>query len=153
MANPKMTVAEMYEAEIATAAWRRSSWTPENGYLALATIGGEEVIDSADIGDYQGDCLALLRDPETGLYAFVEWGYGSCSGCDTLQGAEGNLPEIQAIADDLHPMGEAWKSAPDMLTWFMDRDWAAHYYGKDTECVQFVARVISTLRDATIAGL
>lgn len=36
------------------------------------------------MGSYQGDAVVLLK--REGLWGFLIFGYGSCSGCDALQG-------------------------------------------------------------------
>lgn len=40
------------------------------------------------VGDYQGDYFAIVQGPD-GRIGFVKIGYGSCSGCDALQGTIG----------------------------------------------------------------
>lgn len=69
-----------------------------SGYLgALRGLGVHPVADQA-LGSYQGDIVALVRFCEDDIeystwdsddpVGFVVIGYGSCSGCDSWQGAD-----------------------------------------------------------------
>lgn len=54
---------------------------------------GIRVVESAYIGEYQGDWIALVVDDGNGYYSqtkggFVGVGFGSCSGCDAWEAAE-----------------------------------------------------------------
>ena len=57
----------------------------EGAYPALATNSITEIDD----GDYQGTLLYLIPfetyQPDASRYLLTHVGYGSCSGCDTLQ--------------------------------------------------------------------
>lgn len=147
----KKTVQDLFDEEVVTDPslvglgrdWRIRYWHPT--YEELVTIGGEQVVASADIGSYQGDLLFLVKNSD-GQFAFVEVGYGSCSGCDWLQGNEGDIPALQGMADSLNPSEEDYKSAIDMLAWVMDRDWKDHYYYQDEDAKGFVTDMIQLLQ-------
>ena len=47
---------------------------------------GFQIINTAMIGDYTGDFVAVLYTQ--GMYGLFVHGYGSCSACDELQGCE-----------------------------------------------------------------
>jgi hypothetical protein len=57
---------------------------PEDGYRAP----DPERIVCIDHGDYQGTLLFVIgaKDYQPSDYWYVKVGYGSCSGCDTLEG-------------------------------------------------------------------
>lgn len=62
-----------------------------------------ERITSIDHGDYQGTLLFVISGSgyQPDNYWFVKVGYGSCSGCDTLQAIQGwgeEIPEKE-VAD------------------------------------------------------
>lgn len=61
-----------------------SDWFNGPGYEDLLEATGLTVVESKRCGSYQGDAIALVRD-ETGREGIAVWGYGSCSGCDTLE--------------------------------------------------------------------
>lgn len=45
---------------------------------------GAEVIESRSFGSYQGDAVVVLQGNQG--FGFAIYGYGSCSGCDALEG-------------------------------------------------------------------
>ena len=61
-------------------------------------------IHEIDDGDYQGTLLYIIPsgDYQPDSYWYVMVGYGSCSGCDTLEGIWGDddkLPDKQQVED------------------------------------------------------
>lgn len=63
-------------------------------------------ITTIDNGDYQGTLLFTIPfdtyQPSEDEYYFTSVGYGSCSGCDTLQGIsgyDGELPTEEQVDD------------------------------------------------------
>jgi hypothetical protein len=63
-----------------------------------------ERITEIDHGDYQGTLLFVVADKgyQPSKYWFVKVGYGSCSGCDTLQGIcnyEADKPTASQVND------------------------------------------------------
>lgn len=72
----------------------------EHGYASLdyddlvATMP-VEVVERRSFGSYQGDLVYFVR--QDGRYGFLIFGYGSCSGCDSLQAAQGYIdPEYDS---------------------------------------------------------
>jgi len=53
------------------------------GYQGLLKDEGLDIIAWETFGDYQGDYAAVLKKDMS--YGFVVIGYGSCTGCDSLQ--------------------------------------------------------------------
>ncbi len=83
----------------------------------------ERLVEVSD-DDYQGSTRILVRDGDR--YGVVEFGWGSCSGCDALQAI--------GYGDDVEPghvelRDEIWNGIhwePDiasMVTWLRERDW------------------------------
>lgn len=81
------------------------SSTPQ---LALLTHAGLQPIVEVDVSqDYQGDILAVVRElrwcgPEEAIYAaskfgFLAIGYGSCSGCDEWEAANGVADKLEIV--------------------------------------------------------
>jgi hypothetical protein len=54
-------------------------------YTPIVNSFGEVVVQ-VDDDDYQGDTRVLLK--RDGRYGFLVFGWGSCCGCDALQGCE-----------------------------------------------------------------
>lgn len=153
MSYKRKTVRELFnEAKAAheqrKAAGERSYfnedyWKPNGGYEALITLGGEEIVNSVDVGDYQGDALLLLKHPTENLYFFLEYGWGSCSGCDAFQGCD-TIGDLQELADSF--VGDAeWKTADEMLAYFRSKNWDERYYYRDSEVQRWVNEIIQFL--------
>ena len=73
-----------YESIIETAAILR-------GYGRLT------LVDEESDNDYQGDSIALYKNGDT--YYFIQWGWGSCSGCDALQAANDATDIAEMVLD------------------------------------------------------
>ena len=56
--------------------------TKYSSYDDIVKTWGFEIINTAMIGDYTGDFVAVLYTQ--GMYGLLVHGYGSCSGCDEL---------------------------------------------------------------------
>ena len=72
-----------------------------SGYVTAIKGIGVEVLAEADLGYYEGDWVGLVKDTEWCLgreYGFIVVGYGSCSGCDEWEGADGPAERAQIIA-------------------------------------------------------
>lgn len=82
-----------------------------------------EVVFRWDQDDYQGDTIALVADGDN--IGYVDFGWGSCSGCDALQASD----DYEDVASLRNSMAEqvTWRSAGDMLTWLQAHDWRGDY--------------------------
>lgn len=60
--------------------------TPQN-YSDVARLRGQQVLFYQEFGSYQGEWFCLARKDD--LYYLYEGWYGSCSGCDDIQGTWG----------------------------------------------------------------
>lgn len=93
-------------------------------YEELIESFGVETLLTAELGDYSGDYLTILRD-NLGRFGFLSFGYGSCSGCDSLQSCE-SLEEVVTLRDQLWE-DTHWGTAselkvylddPELITWY-----------------------------------
>lgn len=110
----------------------------ENGYDDLVALHGD-IVARLELGSYSGDLLYILRDRVSGFYAYLHTGYGSCSGCDTLQSIKskiswGNTEEkgwddLAALIHELAPA--TWMPASELLTWLDAHDWEGDYLGHE----------------------
>lgn len=93
-----------------------------DSYDDLVTSFGYERRLEVEDGSYQGDTRALLRNPETGEWGVLYFGWGSCSGCDALQACSDER-EVEALREELH--GQiVWKAdAAAMLAYLEKHDW------------------------------
>lgn len=63
-----------------------------------------EFLVNVDEGSYQGDSLIIAKD-ENGQYYYVQWGWGSCSGCDLLESVSGQEWEaVEAMRSSITPI-------------------------------------------------
>lgn len=94
-------------------------WPPYDYDPMVHHLG--DIIASGSSGDYQGDYLYVLKNRKDGRFGFLLVGYGSCSGCDALQGCdswEDVLKLYEYIAN-----GVTWyNSADDLLESFDEKD-------------------------------
>ena len=69
----------------------------ESDYQPIVDSFGNVLIQ-VDDADYQGDTRVLYE--KDGKYGYLNFGWGSCSGCDALQ-ACCNIEEIQELINSL----------------------------------------------------
>lgn len=63
----------------------KREWYSVVNYGAIVESWGKKVLAFETTGAYQGDHWALLKN-SYGQFGFLNLGYGSCSGCDYLEG-------------------------------------------------------------------
>ena len=100
-----------------------------------------EVLNQVELGSYQGDTTALLQ--KDNLYGLLQFGWGSCSGCDALQGCN-NINELVELYEDLRN-SIRWISKEEMLKFFKEHDWEgghSWYEQEGTELSDFVKECI-----------
>jgi len=100
------------------------------------------VVVQVTSNDYQGDTWAIVESG--GRYGYVNFGWGSCSGCDALQACSSyeEVDELaQQIENDIH-----WEnSAEDMLVWMADRDWETKYCWHEDDFKRFLVEAKDAL--------
>lgn len=97
------------------------------------------VLVQVDDNDYQGDSRILYE--KDGKYGYLIFGWGSCSGCDALQGCE-NMNEIQSLMDGLNDNIKWFDSLDELKQYFKDKDWALDYCWHSDETKEFIDKVI-----------
>lgn len=117
---------------------RWGDYLPE-GYDGIIDLYGETVA-RLELGSYQGDLLYVVRDPSTGLFAYVHTGYGSCTGCDQIQHigmrlgwdvheSEKAWQDLADLVEEMRPT--QWMGSTDLLAWLRTHDWRGDYLGGD----------------------
>lgn len=99
------------------------------------------VIERHDDDNYQGDTRVLLE--ANGRLGYLEIGWGSCSGCDCLQGCS-SWSDLQELIDEITTSVRWFDSKSEALQWFKDHDWAGEY----NPCTDFAAKCIAHLEVA-----
>lgn len=70
--------------------------------------------------DYQGDTFLIYKD--NNKYGYLNFGWGSCNGCDALQACI-TLNEVQELMDSLY-VGILWfDSIEELKNYFKNKDW------------------------------
>jgi hypothetical protein len=115
-------------------------------------VSYDELIDSLDLrvvlrvddNDYQGDTRMLLTDGRR--WGLLIFGWGSCSGCDAFQAAEGDVAELVKLQRELWD-GIHWeKSAGALLAYVEGKDWGLDYSWHEEAGRAFIAKVGDWLR-------
>lgn len=93
-------------------------------YDDLIGLFCDEIVVEASDDDYQGDTYAILRRGDE--FGYLEFGWGSCSGCDALQACE-NDEEGAKLANELAE-GVEWQTGREALKeWIAGKDWPGGY--------------------------
>lgn len=114
-------------------------------YESIVDSWGNEVLDWQIHGDYQGDYGVLLRDGDQ--FGWVVIGYGSCTGCDALEGVYGDREGILALSEGLRS-SVVWGSAAELaelLRPVIEDPDGAQWYSYDESFGEQVAKVITLL--------
>lgn len=89
---------------------------------------GYQILTHATSDGYSGDSLFLVHDGHR--FGVLTFGWGSCSGCDSLQGCR-SYQDLEDLRDDLD-RGIIWQdSAEEMLAFLYIRDWETQFYSKE----------------------
>lgn len=102
-----------------------------------------DVLLQVDDSDYQGDTRALLRDA-AGRYGHLQFGWGSCSGCDALQWCS-TVADVQLLADAIESEVRWFDTAAEALAYFEGHDWQGDYSWRRDEQRKFVAQAVAIL--------
>ncbi|KQW07623.1 hypothetical protein ASC66_01085 [Leifsonia sp. Root4] len=101
----------------------------------VGTFG--EVLVSENYGSYQGDSLFLIRRPEgIGILTF---GWGSCSGCDSLEAVQ-NQSDLDRLQSDLKSNIKWFASVADAIA-YLDGGGLTDSYLDDDLVASFKAAV------------
>jgi len=109
-------------------------------YLMLKEFGN--ILIQVDDADSQGDSRVLYE--KDGKLGYLLFGWGSCSGCDSLQACE-NYKELQKLMDFLNDSIKWFDSNEECLKYFKEHDWEGDYCSNGEEQKEFVDKVIGYL--------
>lgn len=93
----------------------------------------DEVFEVED-DDYQGSSYYLFRNEDK--YGILIFGWGSCSGCDALEGIQSDnwkdstklVEELTEFRDDLYS-SITWRSRDEMVLYVLEKDFGLEWYG------------------------
>lgn len=102
------------------------------------------VLLQVDDEDYQGDSRLLYG--KDGKIGYLQFGWGSCSGCDALQACN-NMKDIEELMNDLFNQIKWFDSKDEALKYFNEHDWEGDYSWHEDEQKRFVEgarKILST---------
>jgi len=124
--------------------WEQDSddwWAPCN-YQPILDSFGYKILIQVDDSDYQGDSRVLYRDGDR--YGYLQFGWGSCSGCDALQACS-SVGEVESLQHQLHRAIRWFGSKDECLKFFQDHDWEGEYSWHEDGQREFIQKVICLL--------
>lgn len=96
------------------------------------------IILQKDEQDYQGDSFLIYEKDDK--YGYLTFGWGSCSGCDALQGCN-SISEVQELMDRLYSSIEWFDSLDVLKEYFEETDWTLQYQYSIPEFKEFLIEV------------
>lgn len=136
--------------------WERYSWLDEDEEDRGDFYGDYDdlvethctIVLKADVGSYQGESYALVTD-DSGRWGWTSYSWGSCSGCDWLQGCS-TKEEVEEIRVAIGQAIKWFDSSQECLDHFLTRNWDDDYgfnpeYG-EPEAREWVQDCIKFLR-------
>lgn len=103
---------------------KSESWGIEHpSYRQIVETFGEVLVET-EWGSYQGDSLFLVK--KDGRFGILTFGWGSCSGCDSLEACD-SQEDVNSLQDDLH-RGIRWHDSVNDVVHDLDGQWAKDSY-------------------------
>lgn len=118
----------------------RGSFYGPSDYTPILEQFGNIVLQ-VDDDDYQGDSRVLYE--KDGKYGYLIFGWGSCSGCDSLQGCD-KISQIQSLIDELENDISWFNSLDDLKEYFRSKDWVLEYSWHQDETKEFIEKVLNS---------
>lgn len=97
------------------------------------------IIIKIDECGYQGDSFILYKNGDK--YGFLMFGWGSCSGCDALQGCN-NIKEVQELMDNLYNSIQWFDDLKSVKSYFEIKDWDLSWVGYSQAFKDFKEKVL-----------
>lgn len=130
---------------------RELNFDEDADYETLIESLGHTILVSVADNEYQGDTRTILINPN-GRIGFLIFGWGSCSGCDALQGCY-TLQDLVDLRSSLENSIEWFDTTKECLTYLLEKDWSGSFL-EDSTNKEFVKRasiaLISRKLDETV---
>lgn len=129
------------------------SWGPSNYNAILKSFCWpkncndeieRKILVQVDDKDYQGDSRVLFKSGNN--YGHLQFGWGSCSGCDALQACNSH-EDVDKLIQSLFKSIKWFDSKSDCLTWFKTHDWQGDYSWHAEEQQDYINKVIHYLEN------
>lgn len=137
----KEAIAERLYPEFAKEAASGYAYGPSDYTPMIEDYGAVAI--RMDDDDYSGDTRILYEQPD-GRIGVLIFGWGSCSGCDALQGSN-SISELADLIEETRKEVQWFNSKPEALKWFQERDWPGQYSWHEEETKRFVEQAIEYL--------
>lgn len=99
-----------------------------------------------DDSDYQGDSRVLYHDENR--FGWLQFGWGSCSGCDALQACD-TWSDLQGLVDDLRSQVKWFDSKDEAISFFENHSWDTDYSCRSDEQKDFIQKSLVYMRGLT----
>lgn len=97
-----------------------------------------EIIIRVDQEGYEGDSWLLYRS-DNANYGYLQFGWGSCSGCDAYEACE-SIEDVQRLMEHLWQSVKWFGTAVEAYKYFTEKDWSGEYPAEGRD--NFVHRVV-----------
>lgn len=106
-----------------------------------------EILIKIDDDGHHGDSRVFYLS--NGKYGILQFGWGSCSGCDALQGCE-TIKEIDKLMQELYASIKWFDSRDECLNWIGDHDWEGDFswYTEKDKQQEFIDGIIAYLSNS-----
>ena len=106
-------------------------------YNPLLKSMGYEILLKVDDEDYQGDSRLILKNQSS--YGILIFGWGSCSGCDALQGCK-NYQDVEDLRNELNQSIKWLDSASECIKYIKAHDWKMDFSWHSKEMNEFLKK-------------
>lgn len=113
-------------------------WFCVSSYQPIIESFGKVLIQ-VDDRDYSGDTRVLYE--KDGKYGFLNFGWGSCSGCDALQACK-NEQAVDELIDSLEQAVKWFDSLSEAAAYITSKEREYSYYSHEKEWKEFVQQVV-----------
>lgn len=117
-------------------------WYAPSDYSPMIEAFGEVLIRE-DQDDYHGDSWVLYQKEER--LGFLNFGWGSCSGCDALQACD-SVEDIAGLMGELNDRIKWFDTKQEALAYFENHDWEGDYCFSSDEFKTFLASALEYLK-------
>lgn len=113
-------------------------------YMPMLNEFGRIVVLMSENG-YSGDTWVFYctgnEEGKFGKSGYLQVGWGSCSGCDALQGCD-SKDDVQKLMNELYSQIIWFDEEDDAITYFKEHDWEGDYSGGNKTRDLFIQAVI-----------
>lgn len=135
--------------ELFPKAFEDGAYEPYVDYSEIVYEFGYPIKISINEDDYQGDSWYILKDGTR--YGYLEFGWGSCSGCDALKACK-SFDDLQKLADELERSIVWYESKNDLRKWLETHDFSTDW-STCTEHVDFLNKALELVGSSKRASI